>query len=95
VPVEADKHPILVGEVGADIKKMDFIPANAQEDPFTRVPDMLGFMQKYKLHWTGFSFHPAATPVMISGRDYTLTPFWGAFAKDALAGKNFEMKKMR
>jgi len=95
VPVEADKHPILVGEVGADIKKMDFIPANAQEDPFTRVPEMLGFMQKYKLHWTGFSFHPAATPVMISDWGYTPTPFWGAFAKDALAGKNFEMKKMR
>ena len=95
VPVVADKHPILVGEVAADIKKMDFMLLNAQEDPFTRVPEMLGFMQKYKLHWTGFSFHPAATPVMISGWNYTPTPFWGAFAKDALAGKNFEMKKMR
>ena len=95
VLVVADKHPVFVGEVGADIKKMDFIPANAQEDPFTWVPDMLGFMQKYKLHWTGFSFHPAATPVMITGWDYTPTPFWGAFAKDALAGKKFEMKKMR
>jgi hypothetical protein len=95
VPVEADKHPILLGEVAADIKKMDFMPVNAQEDPFMRVPEMLGFMQKYKLHCTGFSFHPAATPVMFSGRDYTLTPFWGAFAKGALAGKNFEMKKMR
>ena len=95
VLVVADKHPILVGEVGADIKKMDFIPADAQEDPYTWVPDMLGFMQKHRLHWTGFSFHPAATPVMITGWDYTPTPFWGAFAKDALAGKQFEMKKMR
>ena len=74
VPVVAAKHPILVGEVAADIKKMDFIPANAQEDPFTRVPEMRGFMQKYKLHWTGFSFHPAATPVMISPSSAVRTP---------------------
>jgi hypothetical protein len=32
---------------------------------------------------------------MITDWDYTPSPFWGAFAKDALAGKQFEMKKMR
>ena len=80
----AERHPILVGEVGADVKKMSFIPASAQEDPYTWVPDMLGFIQKHRLHWTAFSFHPAATPVMITGWDYTPTPFWGAFVKDAL-----------
>jgi hypothetical protein len=95
VLVVAGKHPILVGEVGADVKKMDFIPAEAQEDPYTWVPDMLGFIQKHKLHWTGFSFHPGASPVMITGWDYTPTPYWGAFAKDALAGRQFELKKMR
>lgn len=95
VLIVADRHPILVGEVGADVKKMSFIPAAAQEDPYTWVPDMLGFIQKHKLHWTGFSFHPAATPVMITDWDYTPTPFWGAFAKEALAGKQFELKKMR
>ena len=95
VLIVSDKHPILVGEVGADIKKMSFIPTAAQEDPYTWVPDMLGLIQKHKLHWTGFSFHPAATPVMITGWDYTPTPFWGAFAKEALAGKQFELKKMR
>lgn len=91
----AEKHPIFVGEVGADIHKMSFIPAEAQEDPFTWVPDMLGLIQKHKLHWTAFSFHPKATPVIITGWDYTPTPFWGAFVKDALSGKSFELKKLR
>lgn len=91
----AEKHPILVGEVGADVKKMDFIPHAAQEDPYTWVPDMLGFIQKHRLNWTAWCFHPRATPVMISDWRYTPTPFWGQFAKDAFAGKQFELKKTR
>jgi hypothetical protein len=91
----ADKYPIFIGEVGADTHKMSFIPAEAQEDPYTWVPDMLGLIQKHKLHWTAFSFHPKATPVMIKGWDYTPTPFWGQFVKDALAGKSFEWQKNR
>jgi len=27
--------------------------------------------------------------------DYTPTPYWGVYVKDALAGKKFELKKMR
>ncbi len=91
----ADRHPIFVGEVGADIKKMSFIPAEAQEDAATWVPEMLGLIQQHKLHWTGFSFHPKASPVMITGWDYTPTPFWGQPAKDALSGKRFELKRLR
>jgi endoglucanase len=95
VLVVAEQHPIFVGEVGADIHKMSFIPADQQEDPYTWVPDMIGFIQKYKLHWTAFSFHPKATPVLITGWDYTPTPFWGAFVESALAGKQFPLGKMR
>jgi aryl-phospho-beta-D-glucosidase BglC (GH1 family) len=91
----AEKYPIFLGEVGADIKKMDFIPHAQQEDPYTFIPDMLGFIQKYHINWTGWCFHPRATPVMISDWSYTPTPFWGVFAKEALAGKQFEMKRMR
>ena len=91
----AEKYPILVGEVGADTKKMNFIPEADQEDPYTWVPDMLGFIQKYKLHWTAWCLHPRATPVLISDWNYTPTPYWGEFAKRALAGEKFEMKKMR
>lgn len=91
----AEKHPIFLGEVGADIHKMDFIPAEDQEDPYTWVPDMLGFIQKHRLNWTGWCFHPRATPVMISDWSYTPTPYWGKFAKEALSGKKFELKKTR
>ncbi len=91
----AEKYPIFVGEVGADVKKMDFIPAAAQEDPYTWVPDMLGFIQQHKLHWTAWCLHPAATPLLISDWNYTPTPYWGAFVKEALSGKQFEFKKVR
>ena len=91
----AEKYPIFVGEVGADIHKMDFIPAGAQEDPYTWVPDMLGFIQKHQLNWTAFSFHPKATPVIISDWSYAPTPFWGSFVRAALRGAKFEMNKMR
>lgn len=90
----SQKHPILVGETGADTKKLDFIPAEAQEDPHTWVPDMLGFIQKNKLNWTGWCLHPGASPVMISDWKYTPTP-WGAMAKEALGGKAFELKRTR
>lgn len=88
-------HPIFLGEVGADIQKMDFIPSEAQEDPYTWVPDMLGFVQKHHLNWTGWCLHPKATPVMISDWSYTPTPYWGVFAKEALAGRQFELKRTR
>lgn len=90
----SEKHPILVGETGADTKILDFIPREAQEAPETWVPDMLGFIQKHKLNWTGWCFHPGAAPVMISDWKYTPTP-WGAMAKEALAGKQFELKRTR
>lgn len=95
VLVVAAKHPVLVGEVGCDIKKMDFIPLENQEDPYTWAPDMLGFMQQHGLHWTAFSFHPGASPVMLTGWDYTPTPFWGAFVKRALAGEQFPRDRPR
>ena len=83
------EHPILLGEVGADARKMDFMPHEIQEDADTWSPAMLGAIQKYKLHWTGWCFHPKASPRMILDWDYTPTPFWGQLAKDALAGKQF------
>ena len=95
VLVTARKYPIFVGECGADVKKMEFIPAGDQEDPYTWVPDMLGFIQKYRLNWTGWCLHPHAAPVMISDWSYTPTPFWGAFAKRALAGEQFPLKRTR
>jgi hypothetical protein len=94
LPVAAE-YPILVGEVGADTNKMNFVPHDIQESPYTWVPDMLGFIQKYRLNWTAWCFHPKATPVLIKDWTYEPTEFWGVFAKEALHGKQFEMKRMR
>lgn len=85
----AAKYPVLSGENGANVTKMSFIPADQQEDAATWVPAFLGMVDKYHIHWTGFSFHPKASPVMISDWDYTPSPEWGAFAKRALAGEKF------
>lgn len=91
----AEKHPIFLGECGGDAKPMGFIPLKDQEDPNTFNPDLLGFIQAHHIHWTGFCMAPNATPRMILDWHYTPTPFWGEYAKEALAGKRFEMKRMR
>jgi hypothetical protein len=51
-------HPIFVAEVGADAKKMEWMPADQQEDAETWGPDILGLVQKNRLDWSAFSFHP-------------------------------------
>jgi endoglucanase len=92
----AAKYPVLIGETGADVKKMSFIPAAAQEDPSTWVPDLLGFIQKNHLNWTGWSFYTGATPGMLSDlNNYTPNSFWGEPVKEALGGKQFTMQKER
>jgi hypothetical protein len=74
---------------------MNFIPDNQQEDPYTFSPDMIGFIQKLRINWTAWCFHPRAAPCMIENWDYKPTPYWGEFARRALKGEKFEMKKMR
>ncbi|TLD71275.1 glycoside hydrolase family 5 protein [Phragmitibacter flavus] len=88
-------HPILLGEVGADAKKMDFMPHEMQEDAETWVPDILGLIQEHRLNWTAWCFHPSASPRMLLNWDYEPTPVWGAPAKEAMSGKAFPMGKLR
>ncbi len=94
----AAKFPIFVGEVGCpgDWKGFEFIPPSARpKDLPAWAADVLGMIQKNKLHWTGFSFHPKTGPMVISDWSYTPTPYWGTFVKEALSGKQFELKEMR
>ncbi len=83
-------HPILVGEVGADAEKMSWMPAERQEDWQTWVPRMLNCIQEHRLNWTAWCFHPKASPRLLLDWEYTPTPFWGVFVKEALAGKKFD-----
>ena len=89
----AEKYPILVGEVGCQPDKMPW--ETVLVDPHTWYPDMLGCIQKYRLNWTAWCFHPSSSPCLISDWDYTPTPYWGEPVMRALKGEQFEMKKMR
>jgi hypothetical protein len=91
----AAKYPVFIGEVGADTQRMDFIPKERQEDSATWVPDMLGVIQKHRLHWTAWCFHPKSTPRVLLDWDYTPTPFWGVHVRSALEGKRFDPSKLR
>jgi endoglucanase len=91
----AEKHPIFIGECGAPQERMSFIPESRHEDPSTWVPDFLGLVQQHKYHWTAWSFHPKASPVLLNDWTYEPTPYWGVPAQEALRGKAFEMTRLR
>lgn len=93
----AAKYPIFIGEDGTppDYSTFQFIPEYQRYPIEGWANDLLGFMQKNHLNWTGFSFHPHCGPMIISDWDYTPTPYWGVYVKEALAGQQFEMKAMR
>lgn len=90
-----EKYPVYLGEFGGDTKKMGFLPLDIQEDPYTFCPDMLGFVQKNKIHWGAFSLAPNSTPRLVLDWEYTPTPFWGEFVIRALKGEQFEIKRIR
>ena len=43
-------------------------------------------LQDHNWSWIAWDFHPSAGPTLISGWDYTPTPDFGVFVKQALAG---------
>ncbi len=90
----AKLHPVLVGEVGCMTEPMPW--QNGQTpDPYTWATDMIACIQKYKLHWTAWSFHPSCSPCVLSDWDYHPTPYWGSFVRAALRGARFESDKLR
>ena len=56
---------------------------------------MLQALHDHEWDWAAWDLHPRAGPTLISDWNYTPTPYWGVFAKDALSGKPFESKKVR
>lgn len=92
----AARHPVLVGEVGCDAKRYDFVPPERFEDPYTWAPDMLGCIARNRLHWTAWAFHPRCGPPMIQDQiGFRPTAFWGAFVKAALRGAEFTSGRLR
>jgi len=91
----AEKYPVFIGECGGEVERLSFIPPERHEDPYKWCPDMLGTIQKHKLHWTAWSFHPKAAPKVLLDWSYAPTPYWGEFVKKALSGTQYEAKKLR
>ncbi|MBS1709199.1 MAG: cellulase family glycosylhydrolase [Armatimonadetes bacterium] len=78
------KFPVFVGEVGTKPWKPGDPP---HENVYTEnwAPDVLAYIQRHQLSWTAWSFHPSASPCLISAWDYKPTPYWGKYVKEALA----------
>lgn len=92
----AKVHPVVMTEVGCDVNHYSFIPPDRDESPYTWAPDMIACIQRNKLHWTAFSFHPhCGPPMLMDQKTYTPTPFWGGFVKAALLGAHFESDRLR
>jgi endoglucanase len=89
VGVCLDKYCVYVGEFGAEI------PSSARrgdEDPYTWVPEVLGYIQKNQLSWTAWSFHSRVHPFLFTDDStYVPSPHWGSFVKSALMGVQFQM----
>jgi endoglucanase len=86
-------HPLFIGEVGCQPEPMPW--QKKTEDPKIWAPDMLGLIQDLKLNWTAWCFHPSSSPCILLDWNYTPTPYWGAYVKEALAGKAFPRGKLR
>lgn len=91
----AARYPILIGEIGADNRKQPWEKEENFVPPETWLPDMLGLIQKHRLNWTGWSFHPKAGPRMLADWQYTPTSYWGEYARRALTGEKFELQRLR
>lgn len=92
----AKQYPVVMTEVGCDVNHYTFIPPERDESPYTWAPDMIACIQRNKLHWTAFSFHPrCGPPMLMEQQTYTPTPFWGGFVKAALLGARFESDRLR
>jgi hypothetical protein len=89
-------YPVVMTEVGCDRTRYDFIPPERFENPYTWAPDMIACIQKNRIHWTAFSFHPRCGPPLLADqRDFGPTPFWGGFVRAALLGARFQSDRLR
>ncbi|PQV63189.1 Aryl-phospho-beta-D-glucosidase BglC, GH1 family [Abditibacterium utsteinense] len=71
--------PLLIGEFGAEPGE------RGGEDPNTWVPKMLKYIADNRFSYAAWCFHTGATPRIIADWNYTPTPYFGAYVKQALA----------
>jgi len=75
--------PILIGEFGADARGPGGARGHTGEEWVRRVLEAL---RVHDWHWTAWDLHPRAGPRLISDWNYTPTPAFGAWVKQALEG---------
>jgi endoglucanase len=86
------KFPVIVSEYGGSGGPNRRIPrfgtpgraANLTGDDW--LLHVMQALEDHHLSWIAWDFHPSAGPTLISGWDYTATPDFGIFVKQALAG---------
>ena len=68
------KFPVIVSEFGGEPKNIEWIR------------QVLQIMHDHNWNWTAWDMHPSAGPCLISDWNYTPTPYYGIFVKEALLG---------
>ena len=79
----AEHVPVIVTEFGSDERMWKF-PAGSGYDDEKWNREMIATLEAHGWNWTAWDFHPAAGPTLISDWDYTPTPSFGAWVKQAL-----------
>jgi hypothetical protein len=73
--------PLIVSEFGAE-------PDNGPvQEAAHRATGVLKSLRDHDLNWIAWSFHPAAGPCILANWDYTPTPYYGIYVRDALEGR--------
>jgi hypothetical protein len=80
----ARDHAIIVTEFGSSEKDWPF-PKELNYDDEKWDREMLGVLASHGWNWTAWDFHPTARPCLVSDWDYTPTPAFGVWVKQALA----------
>ncbi|HLV80347.1 MAG TPA: cellulase family glycosylhydrolase [Chthonomonadaceae bacterium] len=75
--------PVIVSEFGADGFSRRRRPQQAGDQWILHV---LQALQEHQWNWIAWDLHPSAGPTLISDWDYTPTPHFGIYVKEALAG---------
>jgi len=79
----AGKYPLIVTEFGS-IERMWAFPKewNCSDEKWDR--EMIRVLEEHRWCWTAWDFHPAAWPCLISDWNYTPTPEFGVWVRQAL-----------
>jgi hypothetical protein len=80
----AARYPVIVTEFGSIESKWPF-PAGSGYNDEKWNREMIATLEEHHWNWSAWDFHPTAWPCLVSDWDYTPTPHFGVWVKQALA----------